>query len=93
MRSSAIKDGCLKRGWNTLLFVQLDKTSKRPTWLPDTHVRFVFDDYGAERLIGAIKARVQELGGTIEKPDAISKAAHVKREAEFSAAVQRSGLD
>src|SRR3978361_2041749 len=43
LEESAIKDGCLQRGWPTLLFVQLDKAGKLPVWLPHTHVRFVFD--------------------------------------------------
>jgi hypothetical protein len=83
LEESAIKDGCLQRGWSTLMFVQLDKTSKLPVWLPHTHVRFVLEDYGIDQLIGAIKARVHEHGGTIEKPDAIGRAKRIQREAEY----------
>jgi hypothetical protein len=89
LEESAIKDGCLQRGWSTLMFVQLDKTSKLPVWLPHTHVRFVLEDYGIDQLIGAIKARVQEHGGTVAKPDAIGRARRIQREAEFLAEKQR----
>jgi hypothetical protein len=85
LEESAIKDGCLKNGWTTLLFVQLDTTSKLPTWLPHTHVRFVLNEYGIDQLVGAIKLRVQEHGGKIEKPNAISRARRIQQEAEFLA--------
>jgi hypothetical protein len=85
LEETAIKDGCLKHGWSKLLFVQLDKTSKLPVWLPHTHVRFAFEDYGTDQLVGATKARVPEHGAVVEKPDAVHTAARVKREAEFLA--------
>jgi hypothetical protein len=85
LEESAIKDGCLARGWSTLMFVQLDEMSKQPRWLPTTHVRFAFERYGIDELVGAIKLRVQEHGGTIEKPDAASRAKRVHREADFLA--------
>src|SRR5262249_45264683 len=85
VEASAIKDGCLVRGWTTLMFVQLDKTSKLPKWLPNTDVRFVLQEYGIDQLVGAIKARVQERGGRIKKPDAVSRARRVRQEAEFLA--------
>jgi hypothetical protein len=40
VEATAIKDGCLARGWANLMFVQLDETSKLPIWLPNTHIRF-----------------------------------------------------
>ena len=43
VEATAIKDGCLARGWAALMFVQLDKTSKLPIWLPNTHIRFAFE--------------------------------------------------
>jgi hypothetical protein len=89
LKSQRIKDGCLKRGWSTLMFVQLDKTSKLPVWLPHTHVRFVLEGYGIDQLVGAIKARVQEQGGTIAKPDALSRARRIQHEAEFLKEKQR----
>jgi hypothetical protein len=44
IEEAAIKDACLSKGWPSLFFVVLDKTSKLPIWLPSTHVRFNFDD-------------------------------------------------
>jgi hypothetical protein len=85
LEEAAIQEGCLKRGWNTLVFFQLDKKSRLPVWFPHAHVRFVLDDYGIDELIGAIKARVQEHGGTIEKSNAISRAKRLQREAQFLA--------
>ena len=85
VEASAIKDGCLARGWMTLMFVQLDKTSNLPRWLPNTHIRFALEEYGIDQLVGAIKLRVQEHGGTIAQPDAGSRARRVRREAEFLA--------
>jgi hypothetical protein len=85
VEDTAISERCFKGGWTTLMFVQLDKTSTLPGWLPPTHVRFSFDDYGLTQLVGAIKLRVQEQGGAIRRVDAMGKAEAVRREAEYLA--------
>jgi hypothetical protein len=41
----AITDRCLKQGWQSLLFVQLDSSSPLPNWLPETHIRFSWAAY------------------------------------------------
>jgi hypothetical protein len=43
----------------------------------------VFENYGIEQLVGAIKARVEELGGEIKPPDAMSEAKRVQRQAAY----------
>ncbi len=83
VEETAVTDRCLKRGWLSLVFVQLDDTSTLPQWLPDTHIRFKLKAYGIEEAVGAIKLRVQEQGGTIEPPNALARAARVRREGEF----------
>jgi hypothetical protein len=85
VEEAAIKDACLKRGWTSLFFVALDKSNALPVWLPETYVRFNFKDYGIEQAVGAIKARVQERGGTIARPNAAADAARIHREAQFLA--------
>jgi hypothetical protein len=85
VEDAAIRDRCLQGGWAALMFVTLDKASKRPKWLPDSHIRFAFEDYGIEQLIGAIKHRVQEQGGVISALDAKAAARSVQREAQFLA--------
>jgi len=82
---AAIQDSCLKTGFRSLLFVQLEKKDGKPDWLPDTHIRCVLDDFTIEQLVGAIKNKVQELGGVIHRLDAMSEAERVKREAEYLA--------
>jgi hypothetical protein len=89
VEETAIKECCLNEGWDGLVFVQLDKNSTLPKWLPQTHVRFVIDDYGIEGLIGAIKARVQRRGGRIVPLDAMAVAKRVRRESEYLADRQR----
>ena len=60
-----------------------------PIWLPNTHIRFNLEDYGIEQAVGAIKARVQEMGGTVTGPDAKSDAIRVHQEAQFLADRER----
>jgi hypothetical protein len=79
----AITDRCLQQQFRPLVFVQLEKGSKLPSWLPETHVRCVFEDYGIEQLAGAIKLRVQELGGVIKKETAIDHARRVALQSEY----------
>lgn len=82
---AAIQDSCLKTAYRSLLFVQLDKKDRKPDWLPDTHIRCVLGDFTVDQLVGAIKNKVQELGGVIHRPDAMSEARRVKQEAEYLA--------
>ena len=85
VEATAIKDRCLAQGWEGLVFVQVNKKSKLPKWLPNTHVRFSLEDYPIEQLAGAIKMRVQEQGGEIKKLDAVARAKQVRSEQEYLA--------
>jgi hypothetical protein len=80
---AAIQDSCLKTGFRSLVFVQLDKREQIPGWLPSTHIRCVLGDFTVDQLVGAIKNRVQENGGTIRRPDARSEAFRIQQEAEY----------
>jgi hypothetical protein len=79
----AIKDRCLKDRFQSLFFMTLDKTSALPAWLPLTHVRFSYADYGLDQAVGAIKARVQEAGGIIATPTAAKRAELSRLETEY----------
>ena len=83
VEATAIQERCLQKGWDTLMFVQLDTTSQIPRWLPSTHVRFAFEQYGVDQLVGAIKLRIQELGGKLLPPDAMTEARRVASEATY----------
>jgi len=83
VEQTAIQEGCLKHGWQQLFFIMLDKTSVAPRWLPTTHVRFNYADFGLEQAIGAIKARVQEAGGTIAPLTALKRAELSKQETQY----------
>ena len=83
VEQTAATERCLEKGWDSLMFVQLDKTSTVPKWLPRTHVRYALHAYGIEQLVGAIKARAQEQGGILAPANAISEAKRVQREADY----------
>lgn len=83
VEETAIKDGCLQYGWERLLFIALDKTSAFPRWLPQTHVRFNYADFGLEQAVGAIKARVQENGGQPQPMTAMKRAEMFEAEHRF----------
>lgn len=83
VEETAISEGCLKHGWSRLFFVVLDKASTLPIWLPLTHVRFNFAEFGLEQAIGAIKARVLESGGAVEPLTALKRAELLTRDAEY----------
>lgn len=82
---AAIQDSCLRTAYRSLLFVQLDKNDPKPDWLPDTHIRCLLGEFTIDQLVGAIKNKVQELGGAIHRPDAMSEARRVKQEAQYLA--------
>lgn len=81
VEDTAIKERGLEQGWDWLLFVILDATSKPPKWLPETRVRMSLPDYGLDQVVGAIKARAQEAGSVFRKDSAVEKAERVERRA------------
>ena len=82
VEEAAIKDGCLKHGWHRLFFMPLANGAPLPVWLPETHVRFNFADFGIAQAVGAIKARAKECGGKIAPVTALSRARLAQAEAE-----------
>jgi hypothetical protein len=63
IEETAIKEACFNGGWNRLFFINLDRASVLPKWLPEYHVRYNWEDFGLDQCVGAIKARVLENGG------------------------------
>lgn len=72
IEETEIKDRYLEKGWEGLLFVMLDNAHTPPAWLPKTNLRMNFPVYGIEQTVGAIKVRVEELGGVFRKLDAVA---------------------
>jgi hypothetical protein len=68
--------------------MMLEDTSSVPSWLPATHVRFNYAHFGLEQAIGAIKARVQERGGTITPLTPLRRVELYKQEQEYLQAKQ-----
>jgi Transcriptional regulatory protein, C terminal len=67
VEQSAIEEACNSQGWSKLFFVELERHRSPPDWLPGGHVTISLDNYDMNQLVGAIKVRVQERGGTITK--------------------------
>src|SRR6266850_1642881 len=84
---TAIKDRCFNDNWENLLFVTLDQNGKPPGWVPEMNIRLDYSQYGLDQLIGAIKVRVQKLGGTLRKEDALRPAK--RAEADSTARPER----
>jgi hypothetical protein len=65
IEQTAIQERCLQDGWDGLYFITVGRPKKLPPWMPSQLVRFSLQDFPIEQAVGAIKARVQELGGKI----------------------------
>ena len=72
----------LKDGPGFLFFILVDRKSTPPPWVPDKYLRFNLEDYGLEQAIGAIKLRVQDVGGSIQRDSIADRA---RRAAEHRA--------
>jgi len=83
VEEAAIKDGCLEHGWRRLLFVNLESTDTFPLWLPHTHIRLNYADFGLDQAVGAIKARVQEHGGQYLPLTPLKQAEILKADQQF----------
>jgi hypothetical protein len=86
IEEDAIKERFLNEGWDWLLFIMVDSISTPPPWLPDRKIRLNLEEYGIEQAVGAIKKRVQELGGVYHKEDVLQHAKRIQRLAEERAA-------
>jgi hypothetical protein len=83
VEETAIKEACFAFGWRRLFFIFLDQTKAYPKWLPDTYVRFNYAEYGLEQAVGAIKARVQEMGGQSVRLTPAKRAEMLKAEEQY----------
>lgn len=82
----AIKEACFNGEWNRLFFVVLDGSSTLPGWLPPNYVRYNWEDFGPEQVVGIIKARVLENGGKPSPMTAMKQAELFRQEEEYRAA-------
>ena len=67
IEQQAITDRFLKEGPDFLFFIMVDSKSNPPPWLPENRIRFNLEDFGIDQAVGAIKLRVNELGGSFRK--------------------------
>jgi len=88
VEETAIRDRCLKDKFQSLFFMMLEDTSSVPLWLPATHVRFNYAQFGLEQAAGAIKARVQDRGGTITPLTPLRRVELYRQEQEYLLAKQ-----
>jgi hypothetical protein len=63
----AIRERCLQTKYRCLMLVRLDG-APTPRWVPDSAVQFDLHHYSIDELVGAIKARAQELGAELQSP-------------------------
>lgn len=87
----AIKEACFDGEWRRLFFVALDRTSTLPGWLPPNYVRYNWEDFGPEQVIGIIKARVLENGWKPTPMTAREQARISQQEEEYR--VARSSIE
>ncbi|MBI3319487.1 MAG: hypothetical protein HYZ89_02740 [Candidatus Omnitrophica bacterium] len=81
----AIKDRCMstKKGWDTLLFIMINEADEPPVWLPESRIRLNLWQYGIEQAVGAIKSRIESLGGEFREEDPVDSAKRLERKMAF----------
>jgi hypothetical protein len=89
VEQTAIIERVLADGWECLFFVMVDRAPTPPKWLPATHIRFNLEDFGIDQAVGAIKARLQELGGRLRAADVLQQAKLVEHRTAFFAERER----
>lgn len=83
VEEDAIKERCFDEGWDNLFFIMVDESSTPPKWLPKSNIRLNLNDYGVEQAVGAIKGRLQELGGKLKKESALTRAKILEHQSNF----------
>ncbi|HET6159751.1 MAG TPA: hypothetical protein VFE34_15500 [Dongiaceae bacterium] len=83
IEQTAIQERCLQDGWDGLYFITVGRPKKLPPWMPSQLVRFSLEDFPIEQAVGAIKARVQELGSKVSPMTPAKAAAQHAAEVQY----------
>jgi hypothetical protein len=83
VEAAAIKDSCLANSFRNIFLFAVEPADPMPIWLPETHVRFNYGVFTIDDAIGAIKARVLEMGGHYHPMTAARRAAIFAADEEF----------
>lgn len=70
IEETAIKNRAFESGWDFLLLVNLDTTSKLPAWIPKPYIWHDFERWKPEGLPPIIEYRVKQAGGH-SRPESI----------------------
>jgi hypothetical protein len=74
VEEDAVTDRFRDDGWDFLLLVTLNDADIPPKWLPEKRIRFSYQMYGLEQLLGAVKMRAQELGSIVRTETTLDRA-------------------
>ena len=79
IEEAAIKNRAFDKGWDFLLFVNLDSNSSLPTWIPRTYIWLDYQRFKTEGAIAVIDQKVKETGGTSRQETIAEAAERLKR--------------
>lgn len=79
IEETAIKNRAFDKGWDFLLFVNLDSNSSLPTWIPKTYIWLDYQRFKTEGAIAVIDQKVKETGGTSRQETIAEAAERLKR--------------
>jgi hypothetical protein len=79
IEETAIKNRAFDKGWDFLLFVNLDPSSTLPTWIPRTYIWLDYQRFKTEGAIAVIEQKVKETGGITRQETIADTAERLKR--------------
>ena len=79
IEETAIKNRAFDKGWDFLLFVNLDTNSSLPTWIPRTYIWLDYQRFKTEGAIAVIDQKVKETGGVTRQETIAEAAERLKR--------------
>lgn len=79
VEETAIRGRAHDEGYDFTIFVQLDKTSKMPKWLPKTRIYYDLERWGVKGLAPAIELKIHESGGQSRPETLEDKSLRIKR--------------
>jgi hypothetical protein len=79
IEETAIKNRAFDKGWDFLLFVNLDTNSTLPTWIPRTYIWLDYQRFKTEGAIAVIDQKVKETGGITRQETIADTAERLKR--------------
>jgi hypothetical protein len=79
IEETAIKNRAFEKGWDFLVLINLDESSKLPKWIPRTYIWVDYPRFKIDGAIAIVEQKAKEIGGVVRNETIQDNAERLKR--------------